>query len=127
MLSDANVTRLDQEQWLSLLQRLIHEPASPVLVKRSGSRFDLDADVFAEAVLIYRLPGEENFTERTLRIVQVSESGVMLRSSFGLPRGLDVLAHFHIADTRSAVLARVMHSTDTLGGYKIGLRLLLDR
>ena len=62
--------------------------------------------------------------ERTAALLNASGGGLMLRSHEELPAGTKVLLRLPHADQLLEVAGRIMHSTTTVGGFKLGI--LLD-
>lgn len=116
----------NRRQWLSIIGQAVEVVETP-LVKREHGRYDMPLERFGQATLTYRQKGRdgERLVQRTLTVMQLSPLGAAVKSSFPLDRGLPVFLSVQIDERSYRLVGVVAHSTETLGGYKIGIDLTL--
>jgi len=74
--------------------------------------------------LVFEADGET--VERTGALLNLSEGGLMIKQYVEIPRGTPIQLVVLIDDDKLALAGRAVHSTQTLGGYKIGVELTFD-
>ncbi|MBX3394545.1 MAG: PilZ domain-containing protein [Phycisphaerae bacterium] len=74
-----------------------------------------------EAVVL--LDAEGQTSRRRLGVVNLSNSGIMLKGETDIEIGTPVLIELNPDGKPFHVVGEVRHCTQTLGGYKIGVRL----
>ncbi len=62
-------------------------------------------------------------TGRTGRLLNASDSGLMVKQYESIPEETEVAVEATIGDEVFALTGRVVHTTETLGGFKIGIEL----
>jgi hypothetical protein len=65
----------------------------------------------------------DGIMNRELALREVSVSGVMARYHQRLPESAPVRMEVRIGEYWLAVLGEIVHCTETIGGYKVGIRL----
>jgi hypothetical protein len=89
-------------------------------LKRGGPRQTVG---FGVAVLTF--DGDRGPVSRTLPLLNVSPTGVMVKGQRRLPVHTKVRIELLVGDQTHELCGRVAHSTQTVGGYKIGIELNL--
>ncbi|MFQ5806250.1 MAG: hypothetical protein ACE5I3_07365 [Phycisphaerae bacterium] len=108
---------LARDRWLEILSRCVSPEVEPP-IRRKSRRYGLRFGVV-------RLHYKEDGTPRTLTasLLQVSADGLMARSHTPIPLSIPVWIEVTLEDDTFALLGQVAHSTQTVGGYKIGIHL----
>jgi hypothetical protein len=114
-------TRLTREEWRELLRALVEGEIEP-LRKRRSRRYDIyGGEVRISAVTD---PPDSRVFKRTVGILNVSLTGMMLKTYSEFPTGVDVALDVRLGEHRFWAAGRVKHCSQTLGGYKIGVELI---
>jgi hypothetical protein len=118
--SNGELRPITHEQWLRMIERYVtDEPEPPV--RRGQRRYTVDGMV---TLAVLSADGNGVHTAvRTAPLVQVSDEGIMIRSHAELAQDTVVAMQVYLEDDNFALLGRVMHCTDTIGGYKVGIQL----
>ena len=109
---------ITREQWLQMIAPYVTTEPEPG-VRRAQRRYNVEGMV---AVAPINAAGSQTAV-RTVSLLQLSDDGIMVRSHTDLPLDTIVGMQVYIEDHIFTVLGRVMHCTDTVGGYKIGIQL----
>lgn len=121
--TDAPVTEIGTRvRWMGMLCRHFKISSDDQRRKRLQRRFDVE-NTIAE-VLLDSMERPEDAAPLTMTVVDVSPGGVMLRSFDPLERGTGMAMRFKLGPDDVTLMGRVMHCTPTLGGYKVGIKLL---
>ena len=112
-------TALSQEAWRVLLSQHIVVPEVEPPVRRLQRRYCL---LWGSWRLHYHGPGGEPVEASTL-LLNAALAGVMVRSRRELPLNLAVVLTFCADDQECALPGVVAHCTETVGGFKLGIRL----
>ena len=111
-----------RDRWVNLLRRHFRLTTDDLRRKRGQRRFDVEGTI-AE-VLLENMERPDTAPPLTMSVIDVSPGGVMLRSFDPLPAGLGLAMRFTLGSDDITLMGRVMHCTETLGGYKVGVKLL---
>lgn len=111
-----------REQWLGMMCSHFKVSADEQRRKRGHRRFDVE-NTIAE-VLLENMDRPESAAPLTMCVIDVSPSGIMLRSFEPLQRGVGIAMRFTLGPDDVTLMGRIMHCTPTLGGFKVGVRLL---
>lgn len=111
---------ISQSEWLEMMSRHIAPEQEPA-IRRGDQRYNVDGMVTLALINADR-HGLQTAV-RTMPLIQVSESGVMVRSPSRLGEDTVVGMQAYLGDDTFALLGRVMHCTETIGGYKVGIQL----
>ncbi len=121
--AEAPVTEIGtRARWMGMLCRHFRISSDDQRRKRLQRRFDVE-NTIAE-VLLENMERPEDAAPLTMTVVDVSPGGVMLRSFDPLERGTGMAMRFKLGSDDVTLMGRVMHCTATLGGYKVGIKLL---
>jgi hypothetical protein len=109
---------LTEAEWLEALARCVTPEVEPP-VRRDHRRYGVD---FGLARLSYTRDGVP--LTRTAPLLQISAEGLMVQIQEPIrvytPLRLEVI----LGDETFALTGQVAHSTQTVGGYKVGIQLL---
>lgn len=115
---------LTWKEWIAILTRNFDLDVE-ILHRREYRRYDVVdgiANVTFEAVPDGEvLPGPTSMT-----MIDVSPTGFMARDFIEYARGAVAGVELIFADVQRRARARVMHSTPTLGGFKVGFELIFE-
>lgn len=103
-------------QWLAFV-KLQREP----LTRKEPHRNEERTPCVSEVVLLMERDGQT--VRRHLMLVNVSNSGLMLKGETELEVKSEVVIEVNTDGTPFHVVGVVRHCTQTLGGYKIGIHL----
>ena len=111
------------EQWTQLVAEYGTGPAASLLRRRQPRyyvqgptrvAFSRDADC------------SEGPNARTCSVLDISNDGLMLRSREQLPVHTPLAIELYFGDQTITVFAAVVHCTQTVGAFKIGVKLRFD-
>jgi hypothetical protein len=60
------------------------------------------------------------------KLLNLSPAGVLIKQRRRIDCGIPVLVRLMLADEEAILPGSVVHCTETVGGYKVGIRLLFD-
>ena len=60
------------------------------------------------------------------KLLNLSPAGVLIKQRRTIDSGIPVLVRLMLADEEAILPGRVIHCTETIGGYNVGIRLLFD-
>jgi hypothetical protein len=110
---------LSRAAWQSLLARCVGEPQMEPLVRRRARRYAVN---LGACRALYQ--GDRKPVELHVKLLNASQSGVMVMSRAKVPANIPVLLAFTPDIGEEYLLAgEIVHCTDTIGGYKVGIRL----
>ena len=103
-------------RWLEIVSRYVSPETEPP-VRRKYRRYGM--------VGVAQLSYQEDARPLTctLSVLQISAEGLMLRSHKALPVGTPVQMEVTLEDEPLPLVGWVRHTTQTVGGYKIGVEL----
>jgi hypothetical protein len=108
---------ITREGWLYILSRHV-SPQSEPHIKRTSQRHDVESGL---ARLVYQSDG--TLHDYTLSLLQISADGLTVRNHKPIRVGTPVQVEVMLDDDSVALTGRVMHCTETIGAYKLGVRL----
>ncbi len=108
---------LPRDRWLEILSRCVRPEVEPP-VRRKSRRYGVE---FGVARLLYQ--EDDVPVERTAPLRDISPDGLMVKSHKRIRVGTPVWLTVTLEDTTFALVGRVAHSTQTVGGYKVGIQL----
>jgi hypothetical protein len=108
---------LPRDRWLEILSRCVSPEIEPP-VRRKSRRYGVESGVVR---LLYQDEGVP--VERTAPLREISTDGLMVKSHRRMQVGTAVWMTVTLENATFALVGRVAHSTQTVGGYKIGIRL----
>jgi len=113
----ADTQTVSREYWERFLQRTVApEPKSDV--KRAARRYPLIGD------LNIAFDDEQGRAHtRVLSLINVSCEGLTAKGQTDIALDTDVLIEMNPEGTPFRMLGRIVHCTETIGGYKIGIEL----
>jgi hypothetical protein len=108
-----------RERWIYIVGAASDiEPDPPV--RRRAARYDL---AYGSALVRFRHPGHGRLLERTCNVLEVSITGLMLRSRDELPEQTSLYLEACVGEELAWLRGTVMHCTTSVGAYKVGVRL----
>ena len=103
-------------EWLAFVKRQL-EP----LTRRAPHRNEERMPFVCEVILV---PGGEGAgVRRRLMLINISNSGLMLKGETEIEEGIEALIEINPDGKPFHVVGVVRHCTQTLGGFKIGVNL----
>jgi hypothetical protein len=111
-----NMPPLDQQAWAALVARNV-EMDPQLRVKRGEDRYDVP---FGHVTIHFR---NEDCRPFTATLLDVSLTGLMLRTFEEMPNRTATALHICVGDDECVVHAKSIHCTGTLAGYKVGFEL----
>lgn len=115
---------LTWNEWVEILTRNFDLDVEK-LHRREYRRYDV-ADGLVN-VVFQTAPGKHPLPEPTmLTLLDVSPTGFMARGFVEYERETTAEVELIFADVQRCARARVVHSTLTLGGFKVGFELIFD-
>lgn len=112
------ITRDDWEQIVA--RHAMNEEEPPI--RRGDRRHAVDYGT-AKLVFMQDTLGRLRTIVRTTPLLQISREGMMVKSHADVPVDAVVGLRVELGEDSFALLGRVVHSTQTLAGYKVGLQL----
>ena len=106
-----------REKWEAFVAQQPEEPTPEH--RRSNRRRDT---AFGMAELVFTLEGRQ--VQRSGRVLNISPTGLMVKQREPVADGSSVLVKVGCEDGELVLSGRVMHCTETVGGYKLGIELL---
>ncbi len=110
-----------QEAWSAFLERLEKRPEEPI-AKRSQHRFAVPGG----AVVLHFFARSVSHVSRGL-LLQVSHRGLMFKSATRVPINVSAIVEATCAGHSIACVGRIVHCTNTVAGFKVGLLLEFNR
>ena len=107
---------ITREYWRRFLRRAV-AAQSKSDQNRGAPRYPFHADI----TVLFQ--GEDGPSTRSLILVNVSAEGMTARGASSLPVETEVSVELNPEGTPLWVRGRVVHCTETVGGFKIGIRL----
>ncbi len=108
-----------RERWRQILTR-VGGVGDELDARRTNARFPIDGEVkvtFAE---------EGDSHHRTLKMLNISCDGITAKGNNEIPEGTHLRVELDFDNITLNSDGEVIHCTDTLGGFKIGIRLALQ-
>ncbi|MBI5763421.1 MAG: PilZ domain-containing protein [Planctomycetes bacterium] len=115
--TDSNPTCIKVDEWLRRISAVVAPESEPVL-RRSFRRYSVTGEVKAVGCRDDGTP-----FRRTWTLLQVSAEGLSIKSEEPLPVETQLELAVNIDGNPMPVRGTVVHCTQTLGGYKLGVRL----
>jgi hypothetical protein len=109
---------LTREQWVRFVSRQIPPDANPP-TRRSTQRRRLEYGI---ARLSYKQAGRSISYVTTL--LEISVTGLMIKTRRLVPGETELRVQMLVEEAPLAVVGTVIHSTQTVGGFKTGVRLM---
>lgn len=106
-----------RQRWLQVLAQ--HAAPEDLGIRRTDLRHSVE---FGAARLTFE-DERGRSVERSGRLLNISEGGLMLKQSRRIPIQTDLRIEVTLGDDTLALIGRVVHATETLGGFKIGVEL----
>jgi len=114
-------TALTCTQWADALANQI-EPGDDPLIRREHERFYVVASARLTPIVNGK-PCQDD--EQTCALLDVSESGIMVRTRMPIAADTPVDVVVYLGDGEYPLVGRVVHCTSTVGANKVGVRLEL--
>jgi len=108
---------LTREQWVRFVSRQIPPDTNPP-TRRSTQRRRLEYGI---ARLSYKQEGR--LISYVTTLLEISVTGLMVKTRRLVPGETELRVEMLVAEAPLAVVGMVIHSTQTVGGFKTGLRL----
>src|ERR1043166_9870102 len=108
---------LDESTWLRIIAKCI-DAKIEAHSRRSWKRYRIGGSVIAE----YRLDDKRH--KRSCGLLEVSAGGLMLRMDNEIPLGTWIDLQIELKEDTLLSTGMTCHCTQTIGGYKVGIRLL---
>ena len=108
---------LTRNEWCDIVANIVKPETEPP-IRRSCRRYTMDGEArgtWRDAKRAYK---------RTWRVLEISTGGLTLKSYDAVPIDTDIELVVNLNGIPFALRGRIMHSTQTLGGYKLGVQLL---
>jgi hypothetical protein len=106
-----------REKWEAFVAQQPEEPTPEH--RRSNCRRDT---AFGMAELVFTLDGRQ--MQRSGRVLNISPGGLMVKQREPVTGGTRVLVKIACEDGELVLAGCVVHCTETVGGYKLGVELL---
>jgi hypothetical protein len=122
--TDEGYREVTRGEWVAILDRVVRPEIEP-LPRRKYRRYSIEAPSYGEARLIFR-PARNPGAKPAIRsgpLLDISPAGMMVKMYSELPIGLHVAVQVMLDGARVALRGRVVHCTNTLGGFKVGIEL----
>lgn len=122
--TEEDFREVTRDEWLAVLGRLVRPEIEP-LRRRKYRRYSIEPPSYGDARLSFR-PGRSPTTRPAVRsgpVLDISPAGMMVKTYSELPVGVQVSAQVVLDGLRLALRGRVVHCTNTLGGFKVGIEL----
>jgi hypothetical protein len=111
------LAELTRERWLQVLSDYATAEVEPP-VRRHSRRYGIE---FGVVRLLYEEDGV--MRDRTATLLQVSADGMMLKISKPIRNSTMLRMEITLDEHMFALRGEVAHSTQTVGGYKVGVTL----
>lgn len=108
---------LSRDRWLEIFSRHISPDVEPA-IRRKSRRYGLE---FGVARLQYLEDGTP--LNRTVPLLQISAEGLMVKSRKPIQAYTPLRMEVTLDDDTFALNGRVLHCTQTVGSYKVGIEL----
>jgi len=105
--------------WKRFLQRTV-APEHKSDVQRSAPRYPLPGDI----KVTFEDSGETSV--RRLALINASQEGLTTKGQTAMPLDVDVVLELNPEGTPFSIHGRIIHCTETLGGFKIGIELRFE-
>ena len=109
---------LDEFTWRKIIAKHI-DAKIEAHSRRSWKRYRVEGSVIAE----YRL--DDKLHKRSCGLLEVSAGGLMIRMDHEIPQGTWIDLQIELEEATLLSTGMTCHCTQTIGGYKVGIRLLL--
>lgn len=113
---NTSAAAVSREKWIETLMSVVQAEFEPP-VRRKHRRYPIVGTVR----LLARV--EDEPIRRTLSLMEGSVDGLTARSEFELPMDLRADLVVNVAGEPLSLRGRVVHCTQTLGGFKVGFEL----
>lgn len=111
---------ISYEEWQALLTRLVSPEFEPQL-RRTFRRYPASGEVKA------RWQVDAAQYKRTWRVLEVSSQGLTLKCHEEIPIDTILDMMVNLDGKPLSARAHVVHCTQTLGGFKVGVQMFFDR
>ncbi len=108
---------LTRQQWIDFLARHTEGRSEPLLRRRSP-RYTIP-----HGVIRLSYPQDRRVVVETTSLLQVSEVGLTIKTRKEVPMDAEVRVEALMEDQPFALNGVVIHSTQTIGGFKTGVKL----
>lgn len=108
-----------RERWIYVVGTVSEVETDPP-VRRRAPRYDL---VYGSTLVRFRHPTNGRLIERTCNVLEVSNTGLMLRSREEIPPRTRVDLEACVGDELVFIHGAVMHCTTSVGAFKVGISL----
>ena len=110
---------ISKSYWKRLLQRTV-APVDKSDLKRSTRRYPLPGDI----KVTFEDAGETSV--RRLALLNASEGGLATKGQTQILLDTEVIIELNLEGTPFTVRGRIVHCTETIGGFKIGIELRFE-
>lgn len=117
--TDVEITFISKAYWKRFLQRTV-APESKSDIQRATPRYPLPGDI----KVTFEDAGE--MSARRLALLNASHEGITAKGQTLIPVDVDVVVELNPEGTPFRIRARIVHCTETLGGFKIGIELRFE-
>ena len=113
---ETDVKLMTREQWKNLLSTVVNADFERPL-RRKFRRYAVDGEV--------RAVGEigDVYYKKTWPLIEASINGLTAKAESPAPTGAECMVYVNVTGTPMPVKGTIVHCTQTLGGYKIGIRM----
>jgi hypothetical protein len=115
--SSQQFTTLSRDRWLEILSRHVSPEIEPP-IRRKSRRYGVELGIVC---LLYREDGLPR--ARTASVLQISAGGLMIKTHKPIRPFTSVWMEVMLNGDAFTLIGEVTHSTQTVGGYKIGIQL----
>ena len=107
-------------RWVELISTL-GEPEVEPKFRRTHRRYPCNGEIKV------RFATDEGMKQRTWSLIQVSSEGITAIAPEEVPDRFRIDIEWHREDEIIMLSGRIVHCTQTIGGYKIGVKLKFSR
>jgi len=118
----ADLSPATREKWLKLVEAVRSPEAEPSW-RRRNQRYAVDA---TQVNVLFSPPDGHGPVVLPASLLEVSADGMMIRTHKAIPNETELalrMMFFGLDGLELIVLGHVVHCTETVGGYKIGIAL----
>lgn len=122
--AEESFREVSRGEWVAILSRMVKPTIEPMR-KRKYRRYPVEPPASGEARIRFR-PARDPATKPVVRsgpLLDVSPTGLMVKIYGELPVGVPVTVQITLEGLQLALRGRIVHCTNTLGGFKVGVEL----
>ncbi|MFQ5502903.1 MAG: PilZ domain-containing protein [Phycisphaerae bacterium] len=111
---------ITKDYWWRFLQRTVAPGNTRDVRFRRSQRYPLQGE------LKLTVDGHEEMGFWSLALLEVSLEGLSAKASYDIPVDREVIIELNPDAAHIVMKGRVIHCTQTIGGYKVGIELIFD-